>query len=498
MLRGLLTGLGLLLVLAVLASVGIQLWLRSDAVRATVERQATAALGMPIRIGGARATVFPRLGLDLRNVEVGNPARASVNQVSVATGLGLIFSRRVEEADIRLAGGYLDASLIGGITSLQPNARNSRPSVDAPFTISSIRSIRFRDVDVVAGVERIAVNLDASLAGDRLEVSSLTARMRDATLQVEGQLSSLAKREGRFDIRGDLLPINALLGTMEGPSGGLKGSPYHITAAISAPVATLGSSRVESVKAGLEATRGRLVFDPLTFDIDGGRFEGRLTLDPSRQTPVLDVRGNVSGMDVTRLQGLVTAPNRAMTGRLGARFALQAPAQASFSALLDGARGSIDVNVRDGRMPGVEIIRQSIIRFANRDRPAAAVGASDAFSRLDASLALQAGTARITGLAMQTTDFDLTGSGALSLSNSRIALDVNLVLTEALSQQAGRDLYRYAREGQRIVLPAIIGGTLSELTVSINLADAARRALKNQVEEKARSILDRVIKGSSP
>jgi uncharacterized protein involved in outer membrane biogenesis len=494
MLRTVLIGVGFLLFLAVLASVGVRLWLRSDAVRATVERQATAALGMPVRIGGARAAVFPRLGLDLRNVEVGDPSRARVDQVSIATGLGLIFSRRVEAADVRLTGGYLDASLIAGIAALQAPSSNARSAVDAPFTIVSLRSIRVRDVDVVLGVERISTSLDASLAGDRLEMSSLTARLRDATLRIQGQLSSLARREGHFDIRADVLPVDVLLGTLEGLSGGVRDSPLRITATISAPVATLGSSRVESFAARLEATRAGLVFNPLKFDIDAGRFEARVALDPSGQPLVLDVRGNVSGVNVTRLQGPVVAPNRVITGLLGARFALRAPAQASFSRLVSSARGSIDINVREGRMPGVEVIRQSVIRFANRDQPAPAVGASDAFSRLDASLALQADTARITGLVMKAADFDLTGSGTLSVSSGRITLDVDLALSEALSRQAGRDLYRYAREGQRIVLPAAIGGTMSEPTASINVAEAARRALRNRMEDEARSILDRVMK----
>ena len=73
-----------------------------------------------------------------------------------------------------------------------------------------------------------------------------------------------------------------------------------------------------------------------------------------------------------------------------------------------------------------------------------------------------------------------------------------MTLSEALSQQAGRDFYRYAREGQRIVLPAVIGGTLSAPAVSIDAALAARRALKNRIEDDARSILDRLMKRSAP
>jgi AsmA-like C-terminal region len=494
MIRMLRTGVVLLLMLAVVASVGLRLWLRSDAVRATVERQATAAFGKPVRIGEAHATLFPRIGLDLRNVVVGDPAGASVDQVSVATGWALIFSHRVEEADVQLSGGYLDASLAAGIATVHAPARGAPPDVEAPFTIVSLRSIRFRNVNVVVRAQIIPVSLDASLAGDVLDVSSLTAKVGDAMFQIKGQLSSLARHEGHFDVRANLLPVDALLSTLQGPPGDVTNVPFRMTASISAPVATLGGSRVKSFGAQLEATRAGLVFDPLTFDIDAGRFEARLAVNPSGQPPVMDVRGTVSGVNVTRFQDPGSAPKRAMTGTLGARFALRAPVQSTFSGLLDGARGSMDVNVRDGRMPGVEVIRQTVIRFARRDQPAPAVVASDAFSRLDASLVMQAGIARISSLAMKAADFDLAGSGALTLPTSRIALDADVTLSEALSQQAGRDLYRYAREGQRIVLPATIGGTLSAPAVSIDVASAARRALKNRIEDDARSILDRLMK----
>jgi uncharacterized protein involved in outer membrane biogenesis len=377
-----------------------------------------------------------------------------------------------------------------------------------PFAIVSIRSIRLRNVIVKAGGEPIETSLDAALAGDRLDITTLTARLRDADLRIEGQMSSLERREGHFDVRAEALPVDALLAALEGMPGGAPEdrrqssaageSPFRITAAISAPVATLGTGRVSSFATRLEATRAGLVLEPLTFDIDGGRFEARLALDPVARARTLDVRGNVSGLDVTRLQDLRGARKAAITGRLGARFTLQAPAQAGVMALLGAARGPVEISIRDGHLPGIEVIREAVIRTANRDRPPPPVKASDAFSQIDATLLLQGGPARISGLTMKAADFDLTGSGTISIPSGQIALDVDLTLTEALSEQAGRDLYRYAREGRRIVLPATIGGTLAEPTASIDVAEAAGRALRNRVEDEAKSILDRLIRRKKP
>jgi hypothetical protein len=68
------------------------------------------------------------------------------------------------------------------------------------------------------------------------------------------------------------------------------------------------------------------------------------------------------------------------------------------------------------------------------------------------------------------------------------------VLSQELSKQAGRDLYRYASEGDRIVLPARITGTAEHPSVTVDVADALARAAKNQLKEKAKSFLKGIIR----
>ena len=105
------------------------------------------------------------------------------------------------------------------------------------------------------------------------------------------------------------------------------------------------------------------------------------------------------------------------------------------------------------------------------------------------------GPAVINALDMSTADFDLTGNGTLGLPSGRLALAVDVILSEALSREAGRDLYRYARRDNRIVLPAIVGGTLSKPTATLDVGAAAGRALQNRIEDEVKSILDRALTG---
>jgi hypothetical protein len=70
----------------------------------------------------------------------------------------------------------------------------------------------------------------------------------------------------------------------------------------------------------------------------------------------------------------------------------------------------------------------------------------------------------------------------------------NLTLPEALTAQAGRDLVRYAREGSRVVLPATVTGPLASPSVAIDVEAAARRALRNELENQVRKAFGRIRK----
>ena len=59
-------------------------------------------------------------------------------------------------------------------------------------------------------------------------------------------------------------------------------------------------------------------------------------------------------------------------------------------------------------------------------------------------------------------------------------------------RQAGTDLYRYTREGDRIVLPATVGGRLGAPRLSIDAAAALNRGLRNEVERRLKGLLDRL------
>jgi hypothetical protein len=68
----------------------------------------------------------------------------------------------------------------------------------------------------------------------------------------------------------------------------------------------------------------------------------------------------------------------------------------------------------------------------------------------------------------------------LTLGSKALDGRVNLILSEELSSQAGTDLVRYTREGNRVVLPARVTGTLAQPRVMIDASAAIKRGLINE------------------
>lgn len=139
-------------------------------------------------------------------------------------------------------------------------------------------------------------------------------------------------------------------------------------------------------------------------------------------------------------------------------------------------RGTAELAIEDGTLPGLDLVRPVITACGTSGRVAAG---GNAFSRLSATLALADGVLVSDDLALDSDDVDLRGQGTVRLSDLRVDLTADLVVSEALSAEAGRNLRRYAREGDRTVR-----GPLAKPTVFVDVGAALKRATRNALEHE--------------
>jgi hypothetical protein len=207
-----------------------------------------------------------------------------------------------------------------------------------------------------------------------------------------------------------------------------------------------------------------VTMSPLTFQLFGGRYQGRWR--PSRQHAHATLRSRLLDLDVAQLAEFGNAKDT-MTGTLtgagtftgsGRDFARGAGGRARRTARPRSptARFAAWARAHDRR-----VLRQAGRRCA---------GASDAFDSIDLQFALQNQVFRADAMSLHSRDVDLVGSGTLATATKALSGRFDISLSEALSAQAGNDSPALHARRQPGRAAGQLGGTLEHPRVTIDAA----------------------------
>lgn len=503
-------------VLVIVGGLGIVVLARTvltgDTVRTALAAQVSEALGQPVSIGGIGASVYPRVTIDLTDVAIGQPARIQLRSLHMGTGLGALFSRRIEQATIRIDGARLELPLpdlgaAGAPGGAAPETSGVASSEAPSVEIVSLDEIVLTNVEVVSGGRTLRgdIELVPEGAGVRLRRVSLTAD--EARVEMTGALTSLSPVEGRIDAVADAVDFDQLLAFMTdfasttepttGPGTGLDG---RLTFTLALGSATTGGLALSDVSATALVTADAVRLEPLTFGVFGGHYDGTMAIAMSIP-PQFEWHATVRGIDADALMTFGESPDT-ISGTLAGSIALSGTGIEMAQAMRT-ARGTARVDIADGAVEGLGLVRTFVTATSGRGgvltsaRTAAGAGGAAAeaerFSHLGASLTFADGQMRTSDFTMMSTDVELTGAGTITLATMTTDLTGQARLSESLSKEAGTDFYRYAQEGGRITLPATITGPMENLSVRIAVGDAASRAIRNRAAEEAQKVLERNV-----
>jgi AsmA protein len=398
-----------------------------------------------------------------------------------------------------------------------PTADASEPAGPG-FTIASIRVITFRDIDLLAGNETLRLDLDASIDGDRLEIARLTMSGKRTRVEAHGTLASIASLRGNIEARADPLDLDetvAITSAFTAPSGltpapghrprpdraptpGLKTRPrtadlipMHIVAKITAPAGRFATYTFRDLSSTVDLVPGRLSLSPLSVRTFDGGFQGRLDVDTSGDVPRLRLNGRIDGLDVSEVLK-ASGSTGGVTGKLAGTIALAADG-ADASAVQRSAHGTIDAAITNGSIEHLDMVRTIVLAFG-KPSGAPPEGSGSAFSRLSGTFALANRVLTSDNLSLASRDFDMHGRATLRLDSGAVDGRADVALSEELTAQAGTDLRRYAQEDGRVIVPATVGGTLSNPHVAVDVAAAMQRAIGNELQRRAKSILGGLLK----
>jgi uncharacterized protein involved in outer membrane biogenesis len=453
-------GLGLILLLVLAVYFGASHVLGTEAARVQIEQQLSARLGQPVKIQSVRASLFPNIAADLRDVSIGQPEALHLQRVRVLTGIRALFADVIDIREIAVSNGRL-----GGA---QPE-----------FTF----------------------DLTAAVLGDRLDVHSLLVKTRTSAITGRGVLNSMANLDGTFEVTSDQLDLNELfaIGAALAPPARpdarrpqpSRSSPMHLVVKTAAPRVRFGAYEFTDLSTTIDAAPSRFTLDRLTLGLFGGRFEGLVRADTRGQVPILNLSGTLGGIDAAELLKL-TGSSGGITGRLDATLALTG-AGTDGATLVRSANGTMRVTVLNGTMPRLDLVRTIVLAFG-KPSGAAPEGSGTAFDRMAGTFSLSRGTLRTEDLRLRARDFDASGRGSLAIESGAVDARADVVLSRELTEQAGTDLRRYAQQDGRIVVPATVGGTLTNPTMFVDVAAAARRALGNELKRRATDFLGGLFK----
>jgi len=449
-----------------------------------------------VRIARATAAFYPRIGIRLDDIRVGEPPRLTLGRVDLSAGLRPLLSRRIEDADVIVSQSRIELPLPFDLpeTGAAPDAATgAAAAAAAPIELVSIRQIRLDEVTIASRGREITLSAISSLAGSSLSISSLTAESGDATISATGNVElepqvrvNLEATANVLDFD-DLLALSAAFASESSGRSGGTASSAELQAHVTAPRARTAGLDLAQFEANVRASGADIAVDPLKFDVFGGHFDGWIDGQFGKNLQ-LRVGAGINDLDMARLAEF-GGSDGTITGRLrgSARLAASGP---DFASVLAAARGTGDATISNGTIRHLDVVR-TVVLFFGRPAADAPPATGERFDSISATFALASQSLRSDDLTLRSPDFDVLARGTLDLSTKAINARADLMLSESLSAQAGTDLARYTRSGNRVVLPATIGGTLSNIRVGIDAGAALKRGIQNEVERRLQDLFKR-------
>ena len=418
--------LGLMVLLAGVAYT-LHRWVSTDDFRQRVEREASAALGVPMTLDRVAVDIWPLPAVALSGISVQSKPPLTLERVEVRPEWRPLLLGRLEVATLLVRRAVLPQQGIDALLLLLQKKKQAVP--------------------VKPGAPASAANTGPEM--NRLDWLPRRTVLDDVTwVNTTGARTTV---KGEAGLGADGLPENASLKLTEGNLQGLE--------------ATLQRVEAQAGEAGGAAQWDLLV------KVGGGKLEGRLGLQRgfvpaaaaaaakpgakaapvARSAEELMLQGQLktSGVEVAAL----TAPSKALTGLLDATTTLNARA-ATTSALVDALQSHTTFTVRDAVVNGLDLAKA--VKTVGLSR-----GGQTRLDTLAGQVSTLGRSAQLTNLVASSGALSATGNVAVS---SAKALSGQVSVTLAGDSKIGSAI------GGAVGVPLVVGGTLDNPEVTMSRA----------------------------
>ena len=501
-------------VLVVLLVVGA-IWVRSvfanDGVKNAVAAQVAKALGQPVTIGGIGARIYPRVTVNLNDVGIGQPAKITVQTLSLGTDFRALLSRRIEHATVNLSGARIELPL----PDFAIASGDSQPAADSssPIDIVSIDEVALNGVEIVSGGRTLTGDIVVVPQGKGVNVRKISIGADSAKIEITGDIKDLSGPVGSLTVKAGALNFDQLMDFMTDFAGGAgtatassasgdrasetSASPsrMNLVIALDATKASMGGLTLDKLSGKANLTGDRVILEPVGFGLFGGRYDGALALSLGK-VPDFRLKAKLTGIDMAAATAFAGSPN-VVTGKLAGTIDLAGRGMDA-PTVMKSARGTARVDVTDGTVKNLGLIQTVVVATSGRTDAAGSRGngsRDEPFTRLGATLNVAGGSASTQDLKFESKDIMLSAAGGLRLDGSVLNFQGQVQLSDELTKQAGRDLVRYTQEQGRVTIPATITGSADHPQVAVDVSSMAKRALTNKANEEAQKAIEKGLSG---
>lgn len=348
---------------------------------------------------------------------------------------------------------------------------------------------------------RLRFDARAKLGSTAIALEDIVLVMDDTTLR--GRVAVPRARGGvfEFDLGGDRIDVSRYLA----PAGEAeavtedRAPPAAIPTALLRAVnargklalgrATLGTMLFEDIALGLNLADGRLRLHPMTSRLFDGRYRGDVRVDAAGDTPLLSVNERLENVSLAPL-GRVLFGRDTLSGRINAAFRLSGRG-GDMAAVRRTLAGDLSFELKDGTLEGRDLwheLRRARALIRRETPPAPELPARTRFSQLSASGTVVDGVFANDDLQAELPFLHLSGKGRLDLVETTLDYTLKarvIERPELMGDVSAAELDDFTK----VVLPIRLTGPLAAPDFGLDLAEAARARVKEEVTDRLLDLL---------
>lgn len=391
-------------------------WVGTDNFRQRIEREASAALGVPVVLGSIAVSVWPLPAVALGGLTVQSKPSVTLERLEVRPQWQALLQGQLRVSTLIVRKAVLPQLGIDAILLVlqKKSSASAAPAVPAAKTPAATKPA----APAPAKEEELAWLPRRTVLDD---VTWVSAKGMSTALEGEARLGP------------DGLPDSASLKLIRGNLQGLRAQLTR-----------------EPRAAGPESTDDQWA---LRVDVGGGKIEGKLGMQRKleKSGPELVLQGKLETRDVE--VSALTAPARPLSGLLEASTTLDARA-ATTDALVEALQTQTAFTVRNATLHGIDLARA--VKTVGLSRGG------------QTQLQTLAGHVSTQGRAVQLSNL-VASSGALSASGN-VAVAPSRALSGQISVNLSGDSKLGSAIGGAVGIPLVVGGTLEAPEVTLSRA----------------------------